>query len=58
MALSVGNVVLASQFGLNPRGIDEDLYNRKVGVGMIIAFIVHMCLLFLLGYELIDTEVT
>lgn len=54
IALSFGNVVLASQFGLNPQGIDGDLYNRKIGIGMIIAFIVHMCLLFLLGYELID----
>ena len=50
IVLSVGNVIMASQFGLNPLNIDEDLYNRKVGVGMIVAFIVHMCLLFLLGY--------
>ena len=50
IVLSVGNVIMASQFGLNPLNIDEDLYNRKVGVGMIVAFIVHICLLFLLGY--------
>jgi len=50
IGMSIGNVLLASQFGLNPDGIDADLYNRKVGVGMVVAFIVHMCLLFLLGY--------
>lgn len=51
--LTILHIILASQFSLDPLNIDNDLYNRKVGIIMAIFFIVQFFLLAFIGYELL-----
>jgi len=52
--ISAVNIILASQFGLHPTKIDDDLYNRKIGVSLIIFFIFHFTVLNLIKYQFLD----
>ena len=54
IVFSIVNIVLASQFGLQPSKIDEDMYNRRVGVVLAVFFILQLILLVLLKYEIIE----
>ncbi len=39
---SIVQIVLVSQFGLQSSKIDDDLYNRRVGVVLSVFFILHL----------------
>jgi hypothetical protein len=52
--ISALNIILASQFGLHPTNIEDDLYNRKIGVSLILFFIFHFTILNLIKYQFLD----
>jgi hypothetical protein len=48
--LTILHIILASQFSLDPFNIDNDIYNRKIGIIMAIFFIIQFFLLAFIGY--------
>lgn len=50
VVLSMTHIALASQFGLHPDDISEDIFNRRIGIALVVFFVLQFMVLCLMGY--------